>query len=66
MAGPHFLDVLEDHWFYPWADRAVAEGLLTPAAYPERKLRPEEPITRAEAALAVVRRQLHCGLSRGG
>ena len=55
VAGPHFLDVLEDHWFYPWADRAVAEGLLTPAAYPERKLRPEEPITRAEAALAVVR-----------
>jgi len=50
-----FLDVSEDHWFYPWADRAVAEGLLPPAAYPERKLRPEEPITRAEAALAVAR-----------
>ena len=33
----------------------MAEGLLPPAAYPERKLRPEEPITRAEAALAVAR-----------
>ncbi len=48
---PDFVDVQEGDWFYSPVADAVEEGLLS--GYPDNTFRPNNPITREEAAVIV-------------
>lgn len=53
--APYFLDVPEDHWFYPWAAKAVTDGVLRLGDYPDRRFEPSTPVTRLEMAVFAAR-----------
>lgn len=49
-----FDDVL-GHWFLPYLGTGVGKGIVIPTESPDRKYRPDNPITRDEAAAYVIR-----------
>ena len=49
--GPHFTDVNSSHWAAKAISQTAAMGLMK--GYPDGKFRPEQPITRAEAAKVI-------------
>lgn len=49
-----FDDVL-GHWCLPYLGTGVGKGIVVPTEYPDRKYRPDGPITRDEAAAYVIR-----------
>ena len=52
---PSYRDVGSDAWSYPVIETAVMAGVLVPGESVNSRLRPREPIPRAEAAQMIVR-----------
>lgn len=41
-----YLDITSDYWAKSWIDKVLEEGVMI--GYPDRKFRPDQPITKAE------------------
>ena len=41
-----YLDISSDYWAKSWIDKALSENIMI--GYPDRKFRPDQPITKAE------------------
>ena len=41
-----YLDIASDYWAKSWIDKALSENVMI--GYPDRKFRPDQPITKAE------------------
>ncbi|MBN1264814.1 MAG: right-handed parallel beta-helix repeat-containing protein, partial [Anaerolineales bacterium] len=53
-----FADVPLEEWYAPWMEEAYRQGLLDPCLEePEMRICPEEPLSRAEAAVIMARAQ---------
>jgi len=52
-AAPTFSDLGPDHWAYPVVEAAVRAGVFR--GFPDGTFRPEEPVTRAQAAALLLR-----------
>lgn len=67
-AGPveGFSDVEVEDWFGPYVGALVSRGVVVPAEYPDEKLVPGAPITRAEIAAWVARAGLAEGIEDPG
>ena len=50
-----FVDILNSHWAYPYIDKAVKQGIISPQDYPYMKFNPDGNISRIEMAIMTVR-----------
>lgn len=55
VANPTFTDVKPYYWCYPYIETAVAAGIVVSAEYIQLTFKPDQPITRVEAAMFLSR-----------